>query len=79
MHILPNEEWSKSASMVVVVWVDQHQWVAGFIGGWLSSSMGGWVMGGFVGRSVCSWWWLGWVSWWWVWVLPGASNGCGLG
>ena len=38
--------------VVVVVWVDRRQWVAGFIGGWL----GGWAMGGFVGRSVCSWW-----------------------
>ena len=23
-------------------------------------------------------WWLGWVLWSWVWVLPGASGGCGL-
>ena len=48
MDILPSEEWSRSALVVVVVWVDQHWWVAGlWVGLWVDRCVRGGGSGGF--------------------------------
>ena len=48
VDILPSEEWSRSASVVVVVWVDQHRWVAGlWVGLWVDRCVRGGGSGGF--------------------------------
>ena len=48
VDILTSEEWSRSASVVVVVWVDQHRWVAGlWVGLWVDRFVRGGGSGGF--------------------------------
>ena len=74
MDILPSKEWSRLASVVVVVQLDQCRWVVGFISGWLGC---GWVYGqisvfvvvawvGFVVVDVGVAWWVQWV---WAWLI----------
>ena len=50
VDILPSEEWSRSASVVVVVWVDRRRWVAGlWVGLWVDWCVRGGGSGGFRG------------------------------
>ena len=50
MDILPSKEWSRLASVVVVVWVYQRWWVAGlWLGLWVDRCVHGGGSGGFRG------------------------------